>query len=219
MILTGDSSRRRKAGKSGGVVPTIPLEVGDGFTNSLIVEEGENFIFPDWAADATAELFKLIVVSRHGKTRAVEALIRIQVRLVGRDKETAVDVVRAALGGNLNLCAAEATVLGVIGVGEDFYAYDRIFRRCDDRRSAPDDASGADTVDRNAVVLSLLPAGNDLRTVFGLEDAVRTTGLSSVCLSAGKIIVTAATSLRAVTEASGTQLRELQNVASERRHV
>src|ERR1700738_4532316 len=110
------------------------------------------------------------------------------------------DVVSAALGSDLNLGAAEAAILGVIGIGDDFYAFDRIFRRCDDCSSAPDDAGGADTVNRDAVVLSLLPAGNDLRTVFGLEYAVRTTGLPSACLRAGEVIVVIAASLRTVSE-------------------
>jgi len=70
----------------------------------------------------------------------------IQARLVGRKKETAMDIVRAALGNNLNLGAAEAAVLGVIAIGDDFYAIDGIFRRCDDRRTAPDGTGGADAV-------------------------------------------------------------------------
>src|ERR1700747_1897729 len=102
------------------------------------------------------------------------------------------EVVTAALGNNLNLGPAEAAIFGIIATGNDFYAINGIFRRCDDRCTAPDDAGRADAIDRNAVVLTLLPAGNDLRTVFSLEDAVRTTGLPSACLSAGNIKAVAA---------------------------
>ena len=138
---------------------------------------------------------------------------------MGRKKETAMKVVRAALGGDLNLGAGEASILSIIAIGDDFYAIHGIFRRCDDRCTAPDGAGGADAVNRNAVVLSLLPIANDLRTVFGLEDAVRTTGLSSACLSAGKVIVVVAARLRAIREGSGSQLREFQDVPPKGRQV
>ena len=128
-------------------------------------------------------------------------------------------VVRAALGSNLNLSAGETSILSIVAIGDDFYALHGIFRRCDDRGSAPDSAGGADAVKRNAIVLGLLPVADDLRTVFGLENAVRTTGLPSACLRAGEVIVVAAARLRAIREGSGSQLDELEDIAPERRHV
>src|SRR6267154_6232111 len=110
------------------------------------------------------------------------------------------DVVGAALGSDLDLGSAEAAIFGVISVGHDFYALDRIFRRGDDSCSAPDRAGGADAVNRNAIVLSLLPIGNDLCTVFGLEDAVRTTGSSPPSLGAGKVKAATGLSLRPISE-------------------
>src|SRR5580700_5139005 len=190
--LRGDASRRRQGSESRRLVPTIALHVGGRLSNSLIVEEREELIFPDRATDAAAELFELIGVFRHAIACAVEGLVGIQARLVGRDKKTAMDVVRAALGGNLKLCAGEAAILGIITIGDNFDAIDGIFRRCDDRCPAPDGAGGADAVNRNAVILGLLPTGNDLRAVFGLKNAVRTTGLPSPGLSTGKVIVVAA---------------------------
>src|SRR5437879_13147225 len=80
-------------------------------------------------------------------------------------------LVGTALGNDLNLGAAKASILGVIAIGEDFYAFHRVFRRCNDGSSTPDGAGGADTVDRNAVILVLLAGGQRLRTVFRLENA------------------------------------------------
>src|SRR5260370_10177398 len=115
------------------------------------------------------------------------------------------EVVGAALRGNLNLGAAEATILGIIAIGDDFYAVHGIFRRRDDRCTAPDGAGGGDAVNRNPIVLSLLSTANDLRTIFVLEDAVRTTRLPSAGLSAREAIVVPATRVRAVSERTGSQ--------------
>src|SRR5580704_766426 len=96
---------------------------------------------------------------------------------MGRNKETAMNVVRAALGNDLNLSAAEAAVLRVIAIGKNFYAFNGILRRRDDRGTAPDRACGADAINRNPVTLSLLPIGNNLCPVFRLEYAIRAAGL------------------------------------------
>src|SRR6266403_1351033 len=56
------------------IVPTVALNIGEGFTNRLVAEKEENLIFPNWAAHATAELFKLILISGHFQARAVEPL-------------------------------------------------------------------------------------------------------------------------------------------------
>ena len=42
-------------------------------------------------------------------------------------KQTAMKIVAAALGSDLNLGATEAAVLGVIAVGEDFNVVDGVF--------------------------------------------------------------------------------------------
>ena len=94
---------------------------------------------------------------------------------MGGNEETAMDVVGAALRGNLNLRATEAAVLGVIGIRKNLYTFNGVLGRRYDRCAAPDGASGADAINRNAVVFGLLPTGDDLRSVFGLEDAVRPT--------------------------------------------
>src|ERR1700693_5447390 len=96
---------------------------------------------------------------------------------MGRNKETAMNVVSSALGNDLNLSAAETSILRVIAIGKNFYAFNGILGGRDDRGAAPDRARGADAVNRNAVALSLLTIGNDLRAVFGLEYAIRAAGL------------------------------------------
>src|ERR1700729_2405383 len=101
---------------------------------------------------------------------------------MSRNKETAMNVVRAALGNDLNLSAAKAAILRVIAIGKNFYAFNGILRGRYDRGTTPDRARGADAVNRNAVTLSLLTIGNNLRPVFGLEYAIRTAGLPSTCL-------------------------------------
>ena len=53
----------------------------------------------------------------------------------------------AALGSELDLCAAEAAILRVVAVGQNLYVIDGIFRGGDDRGFAPHGAGGADTVD------------------------------------------------------------------------
>jgi len=157
------------------VEPTIAWQGGERFTNRLIVKEEKYFVLPDEAADTAAELVELIGVLCHGKARAVESLVCVEARFMVRKEEAAMEVVRAPLGNNLNLRPAKAAVLGIIAIRNDFYAINGIFRRCDNRCPAPDYAGGAYAINRNAVVLTLLPTGNDLRTIFGFEDAVRTT--------------------------------------------
>src|SRR5271169_6249946 len=96
---------------------------------------------------------------------------------MGGNKETAMKVVRAALGNDLNLSAAEAAILGVITIGKNLYAFNGIFRGRDDRCTAPNRARGAIAVNRDAITLTLLSIGNNLRAVFGLKYAIRTAGL------------------------------------------
>src|SRR6516162_8096212 len=127
-------------------------------------------------------------------------------------------LVGAALGDDLNLCAAEASILGVIAVGEDFYTVDRVFRRCNDRRSAPDGARGADTVDRNAVILVLLPGGQRLRTVFRLENTLVAAGRARP-LCSWEVCGATAISLGTIAEDARRQLDQLEDVAPERRHI
>lgn len=207
-ILRGDASRRRQSVESRRVVPTIPLDVGEGFAYGLVVEEEKYLVPPDRPADASAELVELIGVLRHGKARAVESLVCVEARFVVRKEETAVEVVRAALGSNLNLGAAETAILGIVAVGNDFYALNGIFGRRDDRCTAPDGTCGANAVDRNAIVFRLLTIGDDLCAVFGFKDAVRATGLPAACLCAWKIItVTSASTLRAIREGSRSKFR------------
>ena len=114
------------------VEPPVALHVGEGLTLALIAEERKNLVFPDRSADAAAELFELTVVSCDGKTSAVEALICVQVRLVGGEKATSMEVVRATLRNDLQLGAGEAAILGIIAIGDDFNAINGILRRSDD---------------------------------------------------------------------------------------
>src|SRR5271156_4146233 len=82
------------------------------------------------------------------------------------------ELVAAALGSDLNLCATEAATLGVIAVGDNLHAFNGLFRRSNDCSPAPDGAGGADTVDRNAVVLIPPAMGQRLRPVFRLKNAL-----------------------------------------------
>src|SRR5438046_10728783 len=81
------------------------------------------------------------------------------------------ELIAAALGSDLNLGATEASILGIITSGDDFYAINGIFRRRDDCSSAPDGARRADTVNCNAVVFILPATGQNLRTVFRRQNA------------------------------------------------
>ena len=81
-------------------------------------------------------------------------------------------VVGAALGGDLKIGSAEASVLGIVAVGDDLDVADGVFVRRDDGGSAPDGADGADAVDADAVGGVLRAVGDDLGTVFGLKDAL-----------------------------------------------
>ena len=158
--VVGDAAGGREGVKSRSIVPSVADGGhGVGRANRLIVEEGEDFILPDGAADAAAELIEKIVVSRRLTAWAVEPLIGIQVGTVSGEKKTAMELVGAALGSHLNLGATEAAILGVVAVGDDLHVFNGIFRRGDDCSSAPDGAGGADAVNRNAVVLDLPAMG------------------------------------------------------------
>src|SRR5882724_6903065 len=106
---------------------------------------------------------------------------------MGREEETAMEVVRSALGDDLYLCATEASLLRVIPVGNDFYVVYGVFRRRDHCCTSPDCAGRADTVDRNAVVLILLAMCQSLRAVFRLENTCVAAGCAGT-LCAGKIM-------------------------------
>src|SRR5207302_5346270 len=131
----------RQSAESRGIVPSRSSDVGIGLAHRLIVEEGEDLIFPDGAADAATELLELIVVSGW-RIAAVVALKGVQVRLMGGEEEAAVNVVSAALGSDLKLSAAEAAIFSVIAVGDYFHTLNGVFRRRDDSRTAPDRAGG-----------------------------------------------------------------------------
>lgn len=178
-ILGCDASGRCQGVESRRIVPSITGKCGVGLAHGLIVEKSEDLIFPDRAADATAELAELVVVSLDGQAVAVEALIGVEVGLVGCEEEAAVKIIAAALGSDLQLGTAEAAILGVIAIGDDFNAFDRILRWRYDRRATPDGTRGTDTIDGYSIVLSLISVGNDLRAILGLEDAIVTSGSAS----------------------------------------
>ena len=96
------------------------------------------------------------------------------------------DLVAAALGSDLNLGAAEAAVFRVIAIGDNFHVLNRLFRWRNDCSSAPDCADGADSVDRDAVVLILPTIGQSLRSVLGRENSFLASGCAG-SLRAGKL--------------------------------
>src|SRR5947208_3018943 len=128
------------------------------------------------------------------------------------------ELIAAALGSDLNLGATEASILGIIASGDDFYAINGIFRRCDDCSSTPDSARSADTVNRNAVVFILPATGQNLRTVFRGKNACVAAG-SPGALCAGKILTPTTTSLGPIAEDTRRQLEQLEDIAPERRHM
>src|ERR1700726_717163 len=98
------------------------------------------------------------------------------------------ELVGAALGGNLHLGARKAAGFGVIAIGDNLYTFDRIFTRRNHCRSAPDGAGGADAIDRNPVILGLAAVGDCLRAVLGREYASRSARSRSSGLRAGNVI-------------------------------
>ena len=115
-ILRRYAARSPQAVEGRCIVPSVALERREWFSNSLIVKEEEDLIFPDRTADAAAELIELIVVSLIGKQIAIERLVGVQVRLVSGVKEAAVEVISATLRSDLNLRPTEAAILGVIAI-------------------------------------------------------------------------------------------------------
>ena len=96
------------------------------------------------------------------------------------------ELVGATLGRDLKMGAAETSILSIVCVGHNLDAFHGIFRRSDNGRAAPDGAYGADAVNRDAVVLRLLPIGNNLHAIFRFEDAVSATRAAAVSLRAGE---------------------------------
>ena len=97
-ILSRDAAGRRQGVERRCVVPTGARQGGVRFTDGFVVEEGENLILPDGAADAAAELIELIIVSELGTDWLAEVRLEcVQVRLVGGEEEAAMEVIGAAL--------------------------------------------------------------------------------------------------------------------------
>src|SRR5258708_13653851 len=165
-----------------------------------------------WAPAVTAELLELVVGLCHFQSRAVEALIGVEIWLVGGKKQASMEVVGAALGSDLYLCAAEGSILGVLAVGEAFYAVYRFFRRRDDCRPAPNSAAGADAVNRNAVVFILLTDRQSLWTVFCLENTLIAAGRTGP-LCTGNIYSITAPTLRAIPNDTRAHLIRLEHAA------
>ena len=124
-ISCREASGRRQSVESRGVVPSCALKIRVGLAHGFIIEESEDLIFPDGAADTAAELIEFIVVSGRC-ARALAEIVRegVQVGLVSGEEKAAVDVVGAALGCDLNLGACETAVFRVITVGDYFYVVD-----------------------------------------------------------------------------------------------
>jgi hypothetical protein len=123
-ILRGDAAGRRQSIESRCVVPSVAnAGHGLGGANGLIVEEGEDLVLPNGTAYAAAELVKKVVVPQHVLVLAVEALIGVQARTVNGEESTAMDLVGAALGSDLNLGSAEASILRIIAIRDDFHAF------------------------------------------------------------------------------------------------
>src|SRR6202035_3824035 len=86
-------------------------------------------------------------IIRPHRRGAVPTLISIQSGTNDLDEDAAMYIVGSALGGNLGQRPRETAIFSVVGIGDDFNVADRILTGGDDRRSAPDGAHGADTVD------------------------------------------------------------------------
>jgi hypothetical protein len=100
-IRGGDASGGRQGVEGLSIVPSVAGEVRVGLAHRLIVKKEKDFIFPDRAPDAAAELIELIVVSKRGIAIAIVWLIGIQIRLVRGEEEAAVKIIGAALGSDL----------------------------------------------------------------------------------------------------------------------
>ena len=181
--------------------------------DGLVAEEGEYFVFQDRAADAAADLIKAAGISQIAGS-AVIGLIRVEAGTVSGDEEASVIVIGAALGSNLDRRAAEAAILGVVIVGHNLEAFDGFFRRGDDGRSTPNRAGRADAVNGNAVVWGLLSVGADGRAVLSVEDSLVGALCSAAGFSARKVVASSAAALGTIAEDAGSQLRELEDVAS-----
>src|SRR5271168_519818 len=115
----GDAVGGGKFIEGGSVVPTGCGDrrvVADG----LVGEEGEDVILPHGTADGATELVEPFVVTKRLHTWSVVVLVGVKAGAVGAEEETAVPVVGAALGGDLKLGSAEASVFRVVAVGDDF---------------------------------------------------------------------------------------------------
>lgn len=71
-----------------------------GTARRLVGEEGEDFVLPNWAAHAATQLSKEIGVAQILVTRTVKGLEGVQSGSMKGAKETAVDLIGAALGRN-----------------------------------------------------------------------------------------------------------------------
>src|ERR1019366_663626 len=108
------------------------------------------------------------------------------------------DLVGAALRGDLHLRAAEAAIFSIVAVRDDLHVLHRVFARSDDRRATPYCADRTDSVDGDTVRLILPASCIHLRTVFRLEDTRASSSRSTRALRTRSGIRPAACRLRSV---------------------
>lgn len=132
--------------------------------------------------------------------------------------------VAAALRSDLGHRAVEASVFGIVVVGEDLDAADRILAGSDDRRSAPDGAHCADAVHVEAIILKLVAVGVGRWAVFRGKNAAGVAQISAAArrgsaLRSGSLESVAAALVRSVGKCPGRQLNQAGRVTLEDRHV
>src|SRR5208283_4286203 len=82
-------------------------------------------------------------------------------------EKTAVELVGAILGHNLNLSATVATILGVVIIAHGFGQLDRFGIRGHDGSAVPRHAVNAHTVERDTVGIGASARSADLGAIFG----------------------------------------------------
>src|ERR1700687_3406433 len=100
----------------------------------LPVEEGKDLVLPDRTSQTTSVLVETILITvqtttcwraRMLRAETVPTLVRIESWARSFEKCAAVQVVGAALRGDLDLRAAETPILRVVAVGHYFHVLNR----------------------------------------------------------------------------------------------
>ncbi len=199
------------------LIPAANGRAGRIVIQPFVGEEGKEAVPQDGASSRAAPVVEAVGITHVAVVVAIVLCASIQAWAVRLEKKAAMILVRPVLRDDLDLCAAVASVFGVVVVRKDFDFLDGVFVRCDDGRPAPSDTGSSDAIDLVVVFAGASTVGGDLATVFNFEDTVRAARATN--RGPRQVLRASAGAVRAITEGTRSQLQKLEGIAAEGRQL